>query len=526
MAEVKVEGAELKKLVKLSKKKPLAFAFSPGKKPDEHIFAIDRRKSPEFLGKNAKSESTGMKVAFGTCELKGKLLTMTCTKVVPTMAKTVKKYLKSQKIMLNVEILDAAGNSLESDIEELPDDPTMEDDDELLAEDDAEDAVGDAPEAVEAEAEEKEAAAQDAKALAARLKAVQPAIAAAAPEAAAKLQKVLAMAVGLIKSGDLDKADQTITALEGAVAKLGGAPAAPGAPEAAEAPATGPAPVGDTAALAARAKSLKQVIDGIDGPAKDKLLAALGTAAKMIKAADLTNADAALTKIEAAANKVAGGAPAPGSDDAAAKWAAEEARLQPLVDKAMAEKRGDLDAINRAFNYGRELAADGAYDRALASGATVDKLLKEAAGATTSAAAAEAEASIPHDVVPYVQSRLAWISTRSDLRKELEGLKSAIDSATADVEGMEDVPSKSGVLFDYLSDIDSTLEDTLEKLVEAPDGDAREGLKTEARKIIDTYRGVLDEPFFQAVDDNGFVKTNIRGAALDSLAKVSQALAA
>ena len=84
----------------------------------------------------------------------------------------------------------------------------------------------------------------------------------------------------------------------------------------------------------------------------------------------------------------------------------------------------------------------------------------------------------------------------------------------------------SSVLFTYLDGIDSRLEDTLETLVEAPDGDRREALKTEARGIIDTYRTALDEPFFQAVDNNGFVKTNIRGAALDSLKQVSDALAA
>ena len=56
MAEFQVEGPELKKLVKLSKKQPLAFAYAPGKKPDERLVAIDRRKTASFLGKNLKQE--------------------------------------------------------------------------------------------------------------------------------------------------------------------------------------------------------------------------------------------------------------------------------------------------------------------------------------------------------------------------------------------------------------------------------------------------------------------------------------
>ena len=140
------------------------------------------------------------------------------------------------------------------------------------------------------------------------------------------------------------------------------------------------------------------------------------------------------------------------------------------------------------------------------------------------AAAAEAAEAIPENVVGYTKSRLGWIDTRTGLRKEIEGLKSAIDKATAGIDGLEEVPKKSAVLFDYLNDIDSNLEDTLEQLVETPDGDQRETLKKTARKIIEDYRGVLDTDFFKAVDKNGFVSTNIRANALSSLQSVSAAL--
>ena len=535
MAMEKLEGAELKKLIKLGKKKPMAFAYNPGKKTDQGFVMIDKRKPAKMLGKVAKTDGEGPKAAFGTFELKGKVLEMTCERVVPKMAKMLKMYLKTQKVTVNVLILDENGQELESEIEDLPPDPSMDDDepgqqDLAQQDDDAQEAPEDVSE--DDDSEEQQDDTERKAGLVARLKTAQPAVMAIEGPNGDTLKKVLAAAAGLIKAQDLDKAEETITKLEAALAKLGGSPAPE--PEAnVEPESRGP----DARALAARAGELKQVIDGLEGPAKDKLLAALGTAAKAIKGGQLEAADGALTKIEAALNKVLASSQTEDSDtqedededtsnDLAAQWEREQARLQPLVDKAIEDKRGDLDAINRAFNYAKDLAADGAFERALASAKTTEELLNAAEEMTTTAAAQEAMDNIPADVVPYVQSRLAWIKTRGELRKEIENLKSAIDAQTKDIEGLEDVSSKSGVLFTYLDGIDSDLEDTLEKLVEAPEGPDRDNLKTQAQGIIRTYRGVLDEPFFQAVDDNGFVNTNIRGSALASLENVSSALAA
>lgn len=531
MADDKLEGPALKKMVKLAKKKPLAFAFCPGKKMDEHVIMIDRRKGPTILGKAAKKEGTSPKVAFGTMAVSGKVAELTCERVVPKMAKTLKQYFRTQKLMLNIVVLDENGQELESDIEDLPDDPEFDrDDDTDLAEEEEAQAADSPAEEVAQEAEEAPAEddadsdGPDPRALAARLKAAQPGVMGAEGPIADKLKKIMAVAVSQIKAGELAKADQAITGIEAALAKMGAASSGKDA-----APEAGPEQedtAADARALAARAGALKQTLGAVAEPARGKLLAALGAAAGQIKAGDLTAAGATLDKIEAAAAKVSGAdKTAEAANPDAAKWAAAESRLQPLVDKAMAEKRGDLDAINRAFNYGKDLAADGAYDRALAAAGKVAELLKAAAAAEGTAAAAEAREAIPDDVVPYVKSRLAWIDTRKGLRKEIEGLKSAIDGATAGIEGLEDVPAKSGVLFTYLDDIDGKLEDTLETLVETPDGPDREKLKSQARQIIDQYKGVLDTDFFQAVDSNGFANTNIRGAALASLDEVSTALA-
>lgn len=448
MADLKVEGAELKTLVKLGKKRSLSFGFCPGGKSD-HTLLIDRRKSPEMLGKLARQEGSSPKVAFGTFEVKGRTMEMTCGRTVPQMAKVLKKYLKSQKITINVVVLDAEGNTVDSDVEDLAPDPSMEDDDANAAiEDDADDKT-EAPELAAAEDDEAPEAADDdaqdgtldAASLAARLKALKPAVVGAEPDIAAKLGKVMAAAVAQIKAATLEQADATVTALENAVARLGS-----GAPAAAPA-ADGEA---DFKALAVRAQALKGAIEGIPAPAKDKLMAALTDAVKQIRDRNHDNAATILGKIETAVGKLT---------------------------------------------------------------------------AASTASPAEEETA-PADVAPYVQSRDAWIETRKSLRQEMENLKSAIDAATANAEGFEDVPKKSGVLLDHIADIDTGLETTLDQLVKTPDDAKREELKAGARKIIETYRGVLDTDFFKAVDNNGFIKTNIRGSALDSLQKVSAALSA
>lgn len=510
MAQEKLSGPELKKMVKLSKKQELAFAFSPGKKRDGHLVMIDRRKSPSMLAKLAKADGESPKVAFGKINANGRVVELTCERVVPKLAKVLKDYFRTQKISVNVIVKDAEGNELESEVEELEDDPDFD------AEDDGDTLVAAQDDAEEDEDEDDAKETREAvAALAERLKEVQPAVAAQDGETGDKLKTVLAAAVAQIKAGDIDKAKTTVAALEKAVAKLDAAP------EEEKAPAQ------DARAMAARAAQIKETITGIAEPVANKLTQALIAAAKEIKASNLQVADAMLTKIEAAAGKALSAPPAetPLSPEAA-KWAEVQPKLAAAVEQAMRAKTGDLDAINRTWNYAQELASDGAFDRALAASAKLAELLKEAKTADTSAAVAEPEESAPDNVVPYVQSRLAWISTRTNLRQEIAGLKSAIDIATTGVEGLEDVSSRTGGLFSHLDGIDGSLEETLEKLAETADGPDREKLKARARQIIDSYRGVLDTPFFQAVDDNGFVKTNIRGQALSSLKQVQDALSA
>jgi len=204
MWEYAVQGAELKRMVKLARKQPVSFAFSPGKTDPETLFGMHRRKPPALLGKSAKKEGSGVKVAFGTCEVTGKVMELTCERVIPAMAKRLKRYLKSQKVMLNVSIMDPEGVLLESDVEDLPDDPSLSDDEDT------------------ARAEHAESAPPlHAAALIARLNAIRPGIKAAPQAAAEKLAAAFKVAASQIKAGRLQDADAIISRIEAALARLG-----------------------------------------------------------------------------------------------------------------------------------------------------------------------------------------------------------------------------------------------------------------------------------------------------------------
>jgi len=125
MSEYQVEGADLKKLILLAKKNPVAFGFNPSKTIAESYLAMHRKKAPRFLGKDAKDEGAGQKAAFGMFKVEGKLIVLQCERVVPALAMNLKKYLGLQKIKLNIEVRDETGAVLEADIEDLPDDPEL-----------------------------------------------------------------------------------------------------------------------------------------------------------------------------------------------------------------------------------------------------------------------------------------------------------------------------------------------------------------------------------------------------------------
>jgi hypothetical protein len=529
MADYEATGDELQKLIRLGKKRPMPFAFCPSAGGDgESLFATHRKKQPDMIAKAARKASGQTKVCFGTFTVEAKLMTLVLIKELPSIAKKLKKHLRNERLSLNVKVVDAMGNELESDIEDLPDDDLPDGDEEEI-----EDDASDTPDEVAAEAaqDEPDEDLPDAKALARQLKELQPGVMALQGDAGDKLRAALAGAVGLLKAGELVRAESTIIAIGRAYARQSQAVAPPPPP-----PPANP----DAIAAVQRLKKLEIHVGQLQGPTQEKLTAALGLVAKVIAGGDLAKAtqtmDAVEQALERAKAEAAQQAPAEISDapdgfaestaeptDASRKWDAVVAKLEPVVLATIKAGKGDVDAIKRKFFSMQDQADAGQHVAALAAAPVLAEMIRTAQSATQT----QAEAAIPADVVPFVKSRLAWINTRSQLRAEMGKLKSAMDTTLSGIEGMEEALSETNKLFTYLDALDNRLENTLEDLVKTPDGPERQALKAKARDIIDEYSDELDGEFFRDVDgDNGFAPVKVRAPAVAALQQVSNALAA
>jgi hypothetical protein len=225
MKEFPTEGEELKKQLKLARKLPLNFGYNPGTTDDDDQFmALHKRKPPEVLGRIALHDGAGTKAAFGTLEVKGNIVMLTCEREIPQLAKRIKKLLRMNKMNLNVQVLDHSGNVIDAVIEEI--EPLPESDDDIEN--------GEAVEAETARAPDTEAPPRPsepaigqgaetgpaASELAARLKTLRSGLQSAPAPAAAKLERAFAAAVGLVRSGDLDKAASMIGMIETTLARI------------------------------------------------------------------------------------------------------------------------------------------------------------------------------------------------------------------------------------------------------------------------------------------------------------------
>ena len=231
MPNFDVAGPELKKMLKKAAQDDVAFAFNPGKSEVDTYFGMHNLKSPAALLKEAKAVGSGPKSAFGYSRvaLTEKEFRLTCEMTVPNLAKKLKKFLKVNKVNLNVVVMDADGNVLESDIEDLPNDAEGEDDDGAPA--DGAEARAEAPDAPSPAPEDAKAEpALDASQLLQRLMAVRDKLKELPEAAAASLIDPFKKTVAMVKANALDAAAANIEKLEKAVAQRLSASAAPPPP--------------------------------------------------------------------------------------------------------------------------------------------------------------------------------------------------------------------------------------------------------------------------------------------------------
>lgn len=546
MADYESTGNALKKLIKMGRKQPMPFAFCPGS-GDDAIFATHLKKSPEIISKAARKDSSQNKVAFGTFTLEGKVITLVMEKELPAVAKKLKKHLRGEGLNLNIKVLDASGNELESDIEDLPDDADDAEDDDAAEQ--APETQADEPPADPDEASPQQQA--DTAELLGRVRALQPGVTALPGDAGDKLRNAVAGILALIKAQKTDQAAETLTSVERAYEKLSEAAAKAEADNAATHNA-------ETAEQASRLARLMQTVQTIDEPVRSKMLGGLKTADAQLDAGEPGKAAKTMNPIEQALGRIAQqaeNAPAPPQASAAEpaetaqaeaapepaeatepevkeaattspalaeKWALTEAKLEPAVLAAIAAGKGDANAIRLKFYAMQDLAAAGNHKAALAQAGDLTAQLREA-----QAAPPVSFAEIPADVVPFAKSRLIWSSTRSDMRAQIGRLKNAMDTALSGVEGMESALGETGRLFGYLDKLDERLEQVLDDLTTTADGPERQALKARARGIIGEYSTELENEFFRDADaDNGFVQISLRGPAVSALQRIGAVLAA
>lgn len=218
--EFPVAGEDLKKIIKKSRQMPIAFGFNPGTSDeDDEYLAAHARKKPEVLGKLALHDGAGTKTAFGTFVTVRSEVRMTCFRILPNLAKRIKRYVKRNHLPLNVVVMDPDGNVIDSDFEDFgtwlegddqddPDDLGADEADDDTAADDQISAALAAPDP-----------ALDKVVLTERLRELQR-LMEAEPTGQPTVQAAFRMATQKLRDGDVEAAEKTVSTLEMVLARL------------------------------------------------------------------------------------------------------------------------------------------------------------------------------------------------------------------------------------------------------------------------------------------------------------------
>lgn len=547
----------LKVMIAAAKKNPVNIGICMGKKPENAIVIMDRKRSPDALGRAAKKSGETSKIAVGVLTVDGRDATLKCEGKPPSgVAKQLKLYFKTIDIPLTFALLDENGNPISDDEEEGAESQETDADAGIAADDGnaTEDAARIAWETIWAAAEQRVADAIRAN-----------------PELAGKLRAVRDFAIGKADVGEYAAAQKSLQTLLGLIPGSGQASTS-------QSQAKGDPQTQDAKVLVEQLKALKLRISGLQGDAAVGLNEAYTVAVDHLKSGRLgpaaqdiarlneaidkagngpantgTDADPKLAKVTQAVEKMRGLVEAlspsigqqsmltilAGLGDVIAKGEAEAAlgtlkriqdglklqteidRLAPLVARAASSgKVADVNALKLLFDKiaGTVPAPD--HAKAMGALARVESMIT--AGAEGPSAFQQ---EIPDDVKPFAMSRLEWGKTRGTMREQLGILQSEIVAACNAAGGLQAVTNDVGKLFDYILKLDDRLETKLDQIVSTAAGESREALKAEARTLLGEYSEELKKPFFMDVDTgNGFANVAVASTARAALAEISRVL--
>lgn len=528
--EFPVKDAALKKLVKRARRQPINFGFNPGTDDSDRFLAAHKKKPAAMMAKVARNEGAGNKAAFGSFTVEGNILSMKCEREVPKLAKLFKKYLRINKINLNVQVLDAAGNVLDSDIEDLPEEDWMNEPDDADDDDDDGDSPAggddDAPEAAAPAAPEAPPAAPpppspEAVALVQRIKALQPKVAEAPPAVAGKLGEALKAAVGQIRGGDVDAATRTVGQVEAVLARLGPAPAAP-APEAA--PAAPPPPPADPrlARLREAVEKVRAQVEALPEAAEAPLSADLRTISAQLEAGEAEATLGGLRGVQEGLKAALA---------AQARWNKAFGVIEPQVNKALTSQTvADPSGLRVKWQYAVGLGADGAFEKAIAALTPVAAILRAAPAADGDAPEAPAEGGdtatrSDTGVVAFQKSRLMWIGARNKMLAEARSLAEAIVGQGSEDDDAAEIAAAAKEIMADVEAIDERLQDALDDITNAEPGRARDAARQRAAGIVKEYQGLLSQGLFAMIDANPFKPVAVASGARAALAAISRTLA-
>lgn len=206
MADFPTQGAALKKIIERSKTRNIHFGFNPGTDGDDHYFAADLLKTPEFLGKIVRNEGLGAKVAYGTFTTQGNIITLQCDKSFPALQKTFFRLLRQNNIGLMVEVVEneVAPEGLEPAAEDPPPEGSR-----IVS-----------PRAVEGRGGTDGDELRRMRALAQRFKELQSHIAATPPQVRGKLSEAAKTVAISLRGGNGDEAEARMAKIDAVLLRL------------------------------------------------------------------------------------------------------------------------------------------------------------------------------------------------------------------------------------------------------------------------------------------------------------------
>lgn len=514
--EFPIDTDKLRKLIKKSRAVPIGFGYNDGTNDDDDEFlAAHPRKDPEMLGKIAKSEGAGTKSAYGTFRVDGSEVHLTCFRSTPQLAKKFKKYLKKNKITLNVVVLDPSGAVIDSDVEQLDDWFREEEDANDLA-DDAAEAVAELVEAGGTGGVDGAAAAApnaEAAALAARLRTLQPKVAAAPAAIAERLMTAFKAVIALIRAGQTSQAGATLGQIEAILAKLAAQPAAAAVPPVSPAAApTQPEPSADP-----RLPKLREAVEKLSGQVSVILGSGAGPLLDELERIggliDAGEAEAALGALRAVQDRLKV------AQAAREKWDKAFAVLETQVNQALSARSvANPDDLRTKWQFAVALASEGAYERGLAALPAIVAILR--AGPGDGPAAGEP----PAGVVAFQRSRVLWVGTRQKMLDEARKLADAIIAGSADDEDAAEIAEAAAEIMAEVEGVDTRLQDILEQITVAEERQ-RAALKRRAAAVVSEYQSLLTQGIFPRIDQNPFAPVQVTARARAALDQIARTLA-